>query len=542
MNTEDNEHALLEFEPSSQRRILLVSPRFAYSFGTFNHAFPLMGVKGFMPPQGLLLIASLLPKAWEVRFIDENVEDATSEDFAWADAVLTSGMHIQRDNLNDIARRAHDVGKPVAIGGPSVSAAPEYYPEIDWLHIGEVGEGTLELFRHIDQSRERPGSQLRFETSQERRLPLDRFPTPAYDRILILDYLLGSVQFSSGCPFTCEFCDIPNLYGRNPRMKTPEQILAELDALAEGGAVSIYFVDDNFIANPNAAEELLPHLIEWQKKWDFQVRLSCEATLNIAKYKDILEAMRQAFFTNIFVGIETPEPDALVAMKKSQNLGSPILEALHEINRHGMEVAGGIIMGLDTDTPETPEVIKEFSEASNIPIMTVNILYALPHTPLYDRLERDGRLLSEKEHAGRDSNIRFLEPYENVAARWRDVIDHIFEPSRLYKRYAYNANNTYPHRLGPTKPIRQATWTNIKRAAGIFSRVIWNIGLRGHYKRIFWKMAVRELCRGKIETFFQVSMVAHHLIVYGRECVEGKLQASNYSSRSVEREPASAAR
>ncbi len=256
---------LRSFKPRNKRRILCAFPRYSYSFGTFNHAFPLMGdVKGFMPPQGILVITALIPEEWEIKFIDENIARVKPEEFAWADVVFISGMHIQRHRIHDLTRRAHDAGKVVALGGPSVSSAPDYYPDVDLLHCGEAGDATLRLFQRLDETVERPEQQIIYRTVE--RLPMSEFPTPAYNRIKIRDYLLGSVQFSSGCPFTCEFCDIPSLYGRNPRLKTPEQVVRELDQLADGGCVSVYFVDDNFIGNPKAAEALLDALIEWQKR------------------------------------------------------------------------------------------------------------------------------------------------------------------------------------------------------------------------------------------------------------------------------------
>src|SRR5271170_4270557 len=428
-HTEAESSALRDFKPRNPRKILCAFPRYSYSFGTFNHAFPLMGdVKGFMPPQGILLITALIPKEWEVKFVDENIERVTAEEFAWADVVFVSGMHIQRGRIHDLTRRAHDAGKVVALGGPSVSSAPEYYPDVDLLHCGEVGDATLRLFQRLDETVARPAEQIIYRTVE--RLPMAEFPTPAYNRIKVRDYLLGSVQFSSGCPYTCEFCDIPALYGRNPRLKTPEQIVRELDELADGGCVSVYFVDDNFIGNPKAAAELLPHLIEWQKRRDCQVRLSCEATLNMATHVKILEQMREAFFTNVFFGIETPEPRALKAMKKGQNLRTPILEAVETFNRYGIEAASGIIMGLDTDTEETPQAIIDFAEISKIPIMTVNILYALHNTALYARLEKENRVLHDP--GDRDSNIVFLQPYETVVRNWQRVIAAIFSPENLY--------------------------------------------------------------------------------------------------------------
>ncbi len=523
--------ALRSFKPRNRRRILCAFPRYSYSFGTFNHAFPLMGdVKGFMPPQGILVIAALIPEEWEIKFVDENIQRVTPEEFAWADVVFISGMHIQRHRIHDITRRAHDAGKVVALGGPSVSSAPDYYPDVDLLHCGETGDATLRLFQRLDETVKRPEQQIIYRTVE--RLPMSDFPTPAYHRINVRDYLLGSVQFSSGCPYTCEFCDIPSLYGRNPRLKSPEQVVRELDELADGGCVSVYFVDDNFIGNPKAAESLLDALIEWQKRRDCQVRLACEATLNMAGHTRILEKMQQAFFTNCFFGIETPDPKALKAMKKGQNMRMPILEAVQTVNRYGIEAASGIIMGLDTDTDETPQALIDFAEISSIPIMTVNILYALPNTALYTRLEKENRVLHDAEN--RDSNIVFLQPYENVVRNWQRVIAKIFSPEELYSRYAYNAIHTYPNRIKPKNPMTQATWPNIKRALGIFRRIIWRVGIRSDYRRHFWKMAWNELKQGNVETMFQVAMVAHHLITYARECTQGKMQSSNYSIRRVE--------
>ncbi len=483
-----------------------------------------------MPPQGILLITGLIPLNWEVRFIDENIIPIKPEDFAWADAVLLSGMHIQREYIHDLTRRAHQAGKVVALGGPSVSSAPEYYPEVDLLHCGEAGDGTLRLLQRLDETIERPAQQMVFQTVE--RLPMAKFPTPAYDRIDLRKYLLGSVQFSSGCPFTCEFCDIPALYGRNPRLKTPAQIIHELDQLADGGCNAIYFVDDNFIGNPKATQELLPHLIEWQKKRDYMVHLSCEATLNLVTHTRILEQMREAGFTNIFFGIETPESDALKAMKKGQNLRTPILEAVQMANQYGMEAAAGIIMGLDTDTAETPQAIMDFADVSNIPIMTVNILYALPKTALYERLQKEGRVLSHAEN--RDSNIVFREPYESVMRNWQQVIGYIYSPERLYARYKHNALHTFPNRVQPKNPLKHATWKNIRRALRIFSRLIWHVGLKSDYRRLFWDMAWRELKQAHVEDVFAIAIVAHHLITYSRECTGGKMQSSNYSMRQVE--------
>src|SRR5438034_2572236 len=353
------------------RRILCVFPRYTSSFGTFEYAYPLTdGVQAFMPPQGLLLIAAYLPANWPVRFVDENIRPATKEDFEWAEAVFVSGMHIQRQQMNDICRRAHAFDLAVAIGGPSVSACPDYYPSFDYLHVGELGDATNELIARLARDPSRPAQQVVLTTTD--RLAMTEFPIPAYELAEVKRYFLGSIQYSSGCPYQCEFCDIPGLYGRNPRLKTPQQLVAELDKLLECGVSgSIYFVDDNFIGNRKAALELLPHLVAWQKRTGFQVQLACEATLNIAKRPEILRLMREAYFTTVFCGIETPDPAALKSIAKDHNMMVPIMEAIETLNSFGIEIASGIILGLDTDKPETGSHLMEFVEQSQIPLVTM---------------------------------------------------------------------------------------------------------------------------------------------------------------------------
>jgi radical SAM superfamily enzyme YgiQ (UPF0313 family) len=514
------------------RKILCVFPRYAPSFGTFEYAYPIVGVKAFMPPQGILVIAAYLPENWQVRFIDENLRAATAADFAWADAVFVSGMHIQRGQIDDINRRAHSYGKVTALGGPSVSGCPEYYPDFDYLHVGELGDATNELVRRLEESTARPSSQIRLETKE--RVDLCEFPVPAYHQTDLSQYFLGSIQFSSGCPYRCEFCDIPELYGQNPRLKTPEQIVAELDAiLAAGGERAIYFVDDNFVGNRKAAKLLLPHLIEWQKKNGFAVQLACEATLNIAKSPDLLEMMREAYFCTIFCGIETPDPAALHAMQKDQNNTMPVMDALQIIHDHGMEVVSGIIMGLDTDTPQTPDAILEFIEASNIPLLTINLLQALPRTPLYRRLQAEGRLIDEP---GRESNVEFKLPYDQMIEMWRRVFTTAYQPEALYRRFAYHVDHVFPKRIKPPNSKQRVNGRNIRKALSIIANLFVRVGIFASYRDVFWKMAKKLMRKGDIEAMIHVGLVSHHLITFAQEAGAGRRNASFYSENLPEGE------
>ncbi len=511
------------------RRVLCVFPRYTSSFGTFEYAYPLTdGQKAFMPPQGLLVLAAYLPAQWQVRFVDENLTSATKEDFAWAEVVFVSGMHIQRQQMNDICRRAHELDLPVAIGGPSVSACPDYYPSFDYLHVGELGDATDALLRRLAEDVTRPEGQVVFTTKD--RVDMRDFPIPAYELADIRRYMLGSLQYSSGCPYECEFCDIPGLYGRNPRLKTPQQIIAELDKMRELGiADTVYFVDDNFIGNRKAALTLLPHLIEWQKRTLYATRFACEATLNIAKRPEILEKMREAAFITIFCGIETPDPDALKAMHKDHNMMVPIMDGVKTINSFGMEVVSGIIMGLDTDKPGTADALSSFVDNSKIPLLTINLLQALPKTPLWDRLAREKRLVLDDDT--RNSNVDFLLPYDDVVRSWKRAMELAYEPAKLFARYTYQCEYTYANRLKVPVSPEMKSWKNIRRGLIMLRNIFWQVGVLGPYRRVFWKFAFERLRRGDLEGFIGSVLIGHHLIMFARAASSGQQNASNYSVR-----------
>jgi hopanoid C-2 methylase len=527
----NKEDSGLSADHGSTRNILCVFPRYVPSFGTFEYAYPLTdGVRAFMPPQGLLVIAAVLPKSWNVRFVDENMRQSSATDFAWADAVFVSGMHIQRRRMDDICQRAHAAGKVAVLGGPSVSACPELYPAFDYLHVGELGDATEALIGILAHDTARPPKQIVLKTVTRR--DLCDFPAPAYELADISRYFLGSIQFSSGCPYTCEFCDIPGLYGRVPRLKTAAQVLGELDKLLACGVNgSIYFVDDNFIANRRALRDLLPHLIEWQKRNGYAVSLSCEATLNIARSPEILKLMREAAFDTIFCGIETPETEALTAMDKRQNMVVPILDAVRVINRHGMEVVSGIILGLDTDSRDSGQRILEFLEQSKIPMATINLLQALPRTPLWDRLLQEDRLLDE-EICERESNVAFKLPYDEVLAMWQNCMATAYRPETLFARYEYQMRETRPHRLKRPWSRQRLSPRNIVKGLEILARLFWIVGVRGDYRGTFWKFTLGRLRRRQIEPILSVGLCAHHLIMFARDASAGRGNASHYSAKA----------
>jgi radical SAM superfamily enzyme YgiQ (UPF0313 family) len=300
----------------STKRVLCVYPKVNPCFASFHHSFAFFpGAMAFMPPQGILTIAAYAARMFDVRVIDENATPLTDEDLQWADAIFVSGMHPHKRRMAEIARRAHRFGKLAVAGGPSVSGCPSYHPDFDILHVGELGDATDTLLEALKGSTARRDKQIILQTKNK--FPLEEFPIPAYEMIDLTRYMMLSIQWSSGCPFTCEFCDIPELYGRNPRFKSPKRLIAELDAIMKQHPVgAIWFVDDNLVGNRKAAMALMPHLIEWQKQTGYQMRLSGEASIDLAANEHLLEMMREAYFTDMFVGIESADRDTLIAISK----------------------------------------------------------------------------------------------------------------------------------------------------------------------------------------------------------------------------------
>src|SRR5437764_720946 len=513
----------------NKRRVLCVFPTYTPAFGTFQQAYRLMyRVKAFMPPQGLLLIAAYMPESWPVRFVDENIKPATDADLAWADVVLVTGMHIQGEQIRDIQRRARVAGKMTVLGGPSVSASPEIYPGFDYLHCGELGDATDEIVARLDDSADASGEQFIFTTKQ--RLPLTDFPIPAYDMVPFGRYLLGTVQFSSGCPYLCEFCDIPGLYGRQPRMKTPQQIVAELDNIFSqpNPPTTLYFVDDNFIGNRKAAKEMLPHLVEWQKKHGYPVMFACEATLNIAKQVDILALMKEANFVGMFVGIETPDAASLDAIKKGHNNAVPMMESIKTLNDYGLEITSGIILGLDSETADTEQRLRDFIDVSNIPMLTINLLQALPKTPLWDRLKRDGRLFDDDS---RESNVVFLRPHDEVVGMWRRSIAYANDPEKLFERFRHQVEATYANRkVTPAKG--KLTWSNLRGGAVLAWRTLLYICILSDFRKPFWRTAKHALKHGQIDGLLGAAFMGYHLIHFTREALRGDQNASYYSAKT----------
>jgi radical SAM superfamily enzyme YgiQ (UPF0313 family) len=312
-------------------------------------------------------------------------------------------------------------------------------------------------------------------------------------------------------------------------MKTPQQVVAELDAIfaQPNPPATLYFVDDNFIGNRKATKEMLPHLVEWQKRNHYPVMFACEATLNISKQTDILELMKDANFVGMFVGIETPEADALDAIRKGHNNAVPMMESIKVLNSYGLEITSGIILGLDSETADTEQRLKDFIDLSGIPMLTINLLQALPKTPLWDRLKRDGRLVHDD---ARESNVRFLRPHDEVVGMWRRSIAYANDPEKLYARFHHQVEATYANRkVTPAKG--KLTWNNLRGGVVMVWRTLLHICLLSDYRKPFWRMARHALKHGQIDGLLGAAFMGYHLIQFTREALRGDQNASYYSAK-----------
>ncbi len=528
------------------RRVLLVYPEFPgnnlLNYQYMCDLYP--GCKSVMPPLGLTTFAGLLDDRFAVRMVDCNVEPLTDADLAWADAVAISGMHPQRPGIHETARRARDAGCATVLGGPSVNICPEYYPELDALHVGEIGDATTRLVAWL-AGVEGPQEAQQVFTVEEK-TPMDDQPMPRFGVLDPAAYLTMPIQFSVGCPFTCEFCDIPVIYGRVPRIKSGERVVREIQAIYDTGFVgTVIFVDDNLIANRRALREMLPALAEWQRANGYPYPLASEASLNLAKDTTTLEMLREARMTHLFVGIETPNTSTLQVIDKRQNTRADMVESLHTIESYGIEILIGIILGFDTDTRRSGAEVRKFVHEAHVPIVYFNLLAALPKTPLWHRLTDEGRLRgtqSDRLLRGLTSNVEFTLPEDVVKEMLYDCVRDVYSPEQTFARYTWNCENVYGRTLQGIPPVR--TWKErafvIRFTLGTLWNVIWIAGIRAPWRRLFWRYVrrIRQLKReGRIasvlEALLRTVPNARHLIVWGERLLVEAAQEPGDEAREA---------
>jgi radical SAM superfamily enzyme YgiQ (UPF0313 family) len=420
-------------------RILMVYPRFvAETFWNFAYACRLMGARYPAAPLGLITVAAMLPENWDIRLVNRNTEELTDDDVDWADLVMTGGMLPQQADTLVLIEQCNARGKPVVVGGPDATSSPHVYHSADFRVLGEA-EGIIGEFITAWGA----GKQSGTFTAPKFDIDVTKSPIPRFDLLKFDQYLCVGVQYSRGCPFTCEFCDIIELYGRVPRSKTTPQILAELDALyALGYRGHVDFVDDNLIGNKKALKLFLPELKNWQESRDYPFEFSTEASVNLADDDNLLQMMRAANFFCVFIGIESPDPETLVSMKKKQNTRRNLVASIHKIYAAGMFVTAGFIMGFDNEKGSVSDAIVEFIEDAAIPMCMVGLLYALPNTQLTRRLASEGRLHPGYDIAatiGGDQcttglNFDTLRPLREVLEDYRRVLERVYEPGAYAKR------------------------------------------------------------------------------------------------------------
>lgn len=419
--------------------VLMLYPLFtAESFWSFGESCKLMGVRRPAAPLGLITVAAMLPKDWTVRLIDCNTQAFGDDDLAWADVVFTGGMLPQQADTLRLIDQCRAAGKPVVVGGPDPTSSPHVYEKADFRVLGEA-EGVIEEFIAAWEGGARSG----VFTAPKFQADVTSTPVPRFDLLRFEDYLYLGVQYSRGCPFTCEFCDIIELYGRVPRTKTTKQMFVELQTLYDMGYRGhLDFVDDNFIGNKKSLRQFLPELAEWQRAHNYPFELSTEASVNLADDPELLELMGKANFFGIFVGIESPDPATLVAMRKKQNTRRNIAESIHKIYAAGMLVTAGFIVGFDNEKVSMAEAMVDFIEEAAIPVAMVGLLYALPNTQLTRRLEKEGRLHADHDLAsttGGDqctSGINFdpVRPLRDILTDYRTVLERIYSPAAYASR------------------------------------------------------------------------------------------------------------
>lgn len=407
---------------------LLVYPEYPPSYWGMQFSLEMFGIKAAFPPLGLLTIAAMFPPEYDLRVVDMNVTPLEDSDLAWADLVCASTMFIQRHSLRDVIERCNRAGVPVVVGGPHPTTFHDEIAGVDHFVLDEAEEIFPEFLRDWESGT------AKAIYREPRKPDVSLTPVPRFDLIDLKAYYSMSVQFSRGCPFDCEFCDIIKLYGRIPRTKSPEQMVNEFEALYRlGWRGQLFLVDDNFISNKRDALKLLPVLAEWQKARGYPFTLFTEATVNLARMDALMDVMIEAGFNSVFLGIETPNPEALIKMKKVQNTSKQeedyLLHSVRKIQQKGMRVDGGFILGVDGDDESAFDVQIEFIQEAGIPMASVGLLHAIKGTDLYERLKRENRLLDQSVRDRVNAVIDLVSV--NVAINFKPEMD----PETLFEGY-----------------------------------------------------------------------------------------------------------
>ncbi|MBW2092498.1 MAG: DUF4070 domain-containing protein [Deltaproteobacteria bacterium] len=464
-------------------KVLLVYPKIGDTFWSFSNVLSFVRRKAVMPPLGLLTVAAMAPKDWNFRLKDLNVTNLKDSDIEWADMVFLSAMIIQREGTEEVIRRVKAIGRPIVAGGPLFSSlaneVADEFDQVDCLVLGEAEEIFPRFLADLE------AGQLAPIYRAESKPCLKNTPTPRWDLIEKMnDYQSMPIQFSRGCPFDCEFCDITLLFGRKPRTKSPAQMINELESLyQEGWRGSVFVVDDNFIGPKKDTMEFLTALVEWSRNHNHPYSFMTEASVNLADDQELMDLMTEAGFNSIFLGIETPEEDSLAECGKKQNQHRNLVEVIQKLQRNGFDVTGGFIVGFDNDPPDIFERQIRFIQESGVVTAMVGLLSALPGTKLYQRLMQEGRILSQSSGNNCESGaLNFIPAMdrEKLLAGYRRVVETIYEPRFYYERIRVFLNNYRPKKKQRVK-LRQIY---------AFFMALWHLGIKDsrYTKRYFWRL------------------------------------------------------
>jgi len=496
-------------------RALLVQSATPSTYWGYQHSLPFVRKKAALPPLGIATLAAHLPESWQLRLRDLHVGPLSDDDLRWADAVLVSGMLVQAASMREVLARARAFGKPTVVGGPAPTTSPDAFPEATHVFQGEA-EGRLE---RLVLALERPGS----VTDRVLSPPGLERPDLAQARVLRCDllelcaYASFAIQVSRGCPFSCEFCDIIEVFGRVPRFKSPAQVVAELETLLRLGARGpLFLVDDNFIGNRRAAAEVLQAIGAWQRERNRPFDLYTEASVDLAGEPALLRAMVDAGFTAVFVGIETPSAESLRSAGKKQNLRMDPSEAVRVLTAAGLEVFAGFIVGFDGDDESIFERQAEFIGALAIPRAMVGMLSALPGTALWRRLEREGRLRAEAsgDQFDRPNFVPAMGEGALVAG-YRRLLADLYSEEGYFRRCALHLDSA-PFRRTPLR----------SGSIGTLLRAVWRLGVVGPRRKWFWQLLGLGVRRGgaaAVPKAVTLAILGEHLIRYTREEVLPRL-------------------
>jgi len=467
-------------------KILLVYPKYPDTFWSFKHALRFISKKASFPPLGLLTVASMLPEEWEKRLIDMNVSALAKDDLEWADHVFISAMVVQKKSAVEVIKRCKELEIRIVAGGPLFTTGYEEFEDIDHFVLNEA-ESTLTSFlddlkkgcaQHIYTSKEWPD--------------IRKTPPPKWELINMKKYASMCIQYSRGCPFNCEFCDIIILNGHKPRTKSKDQILEELEVLyGQGWRGAVFFVDDNFIGNKKRLKtEILPFLIDWMKQKKYPFSFNTEASINLSDDEELMRLMVKARFNKVFVGIETPNEESLTECNKYLNKNRDLIACVKKIQSFGLEVQGGFIVGFDNDPPSIFERQISFIQKSGIVTAMVGLLNALPETRLYHRLKKEDRLLNEQSGDNTDGSINFIPKMniETLMNGYKKILNTIYSPKHYYKRVI-----TFLKVYKP-KPLKRKINFNFCNLKAFF-KSIWFLGIKGKERLHYWKLVSWTLVR-----------------------------------------------